>query len=112
MSVASNTTSGYSINASKLMASTPAPSLDECNHLIIVCCHAIYNGGPNHGASEDEWSVQSRWYQHLNYINSPSVEYRIIEPFQGGETPTFVKHLKAGLNALQNDTRSVLVLSG
>ena len=39
------------------MAVSSAQSLAHCNHLIIVCCHAIYSGGPNHGASEDEWLV-------------------------------------------------------
>lgn len=66
-------------------------SLAHCNHLVIVCCHAIYLGGPTHGASEDEW---------------------LIEPFQDGETPTFIQHVKSGVAKLAEDPLAILVFSG
>ncbi|KAJ5793488.1 hypothetical protein N7457_000087 [Penicillium paradoxum] len=73
------------------MASFVDGSLATCKHLIVVCCHAIYIGGQGLGSSEDEW---------------------LIESFQKGETPTFIDHVKAGLRALADDSRSLLVLSG
>ncbi|OJJ44417.1 hypothetical protein ASPZODRAFT_153854 [Penicilliopsis zonata CBS 506.65] len=63
----------------------------QYTHLIVVCCHAIYLGGPAHGESEDEW---------------------LIEPFQRGETPTFKQHARAGVELLAQDSSAVLIFSG
>lgn len=61
------------------------------NHLIIVCGHAIWNGGPTNGKDESEW---------------------VIEDWKKGETPTYVEHIKAGLKVLNKDDRAILVFSG
>ena len=37
---------------------------------------------------------------------------RLIEPFQYGETPTFIEHVKAGIDILQSSEGAVLVFSG
>ena len=105
------------------------------NHLIIVCCHAIWLGGPTKGADEAEWSVflslplQSIEVFSLqlcgpavslpSHIHGPRcsslptrIHYRAIEPFQQGETPTFIEHIKAGLKALNETPGRLLVFSG
>ncbi|KAJ4206737.1 hypothetical protein NW767_003025 [Fusarium falciforme] len=61
-------------------------------HLIIVCCHGIWLGGSSHGADEAEW---------------------LIADFQRGETPTFIQHVKAGVEVFALDqSGSALVFSG
>lgn len=60
-------------------------------HLIIVCGHAIWAGGPTKGKDESEW---------------------IIEDWKKGETPTYTAHIKVGVKALSEDGQAVLVLSG
>lgn len=61
------------------------------NHLIIVTGHAIWLGGPKYGYDEAEW---------------------LIESYKKGETPTFIEHIKAGIQALAADDDAVLVFSG
>ncbi|KAJ5516214.1 hypothetical protein N7527_007774 [Penicillium freii] len=43
---------------------------------------------------------------------APDAPSRLIEPFQKGETPTFIDHVKAGLKALAEDPHGLLVFSG
>lgn len=74
----------------------PTPDPEYCapevlTHLIIVCGHAIHLGGWTNGEDEEEWA---------------------IEPFQRGEATTFVNHIRAGAQALQDQKNSLLVFSG
>ena len=59
------------------------------SHLIVVCCHAIYVG--------PDIADESNW---------------LIEPFQTGETGTFIKHVEAGVRELARDANALLVFSG
>lgn len=61
------------------------------NHLVIVCGHGIWLGGPANGRDEAEW---------------------LIESYKAGETPTFIEHIKAGIQVLANDDRAVVAFSG
>lgn len=61
------------------------------NHLVVVCGHGIWLGGPRHGHDEAEW---------------------LIESYKAGETPTFVQHIRAGLQVLADDERAVVAFSG
>jgi hypothetical protein len=66
------------------------PSLKP-NHLVIVCGHGIWLGGPKDGWDESEW---------------------LIEDYKAGETPTFIEHIKAGVRVLSQNRRAVLTFSG
>ena len=67
-------------------SSQPTP-----NRLIIVCCHSIWLGGLTNGHDEAEWA---------------------LEPFQRGEIPTFIEHIKVGLRRLSEQPDSLLVFAG
>ncbi|KKA30507.1 hypothetical protein TD95_002083 [Thielaviopsis punctulata] len=61
------------------------------SHLVVVCCHGIWTGGPANGFNEEEW---------------------LIAPFQKDETPTFIDHIKAGLRTVAEDGEAILYFSG
>ena len=61
------------------------------DHLIVVCGHAIWLGGPENGYDESEW---------------------LIESYKAGETPTFIDHIRAGVRLLSQDENAILVFSG
>ncbi|KXG46582.1 protein of unknown function DUF218 [Penicillium griseofulvum] len=48
----------------------------------------------------------------LAFAVNPQPPNPLIEPFQKGETPTFIDHAKAGLKALAEDSHGLLVFSG
>ncbi|RCI16847.1 hypothetical protein L249_1880 [Ophiocordyceps polyrhachis-furcata BCC 54312] len=61
-------------------------------HLIIVCCHGIWLGGPSAGKDESEW---------------------LLAPFQKGEAATFILHAKEGIRLLHEaGPEASLVFSG
>ncbi|CAK7565927.1 MAG: hypothetical protein SEPTF4163_003857 [Sporothrix epigloea] len=66
----------------------PVPLPD---HLVIVCGHGIWLGGPALGHDESEW---------------------LIEGYKAGETPTFIEHIKAGIRTVADDKRALLAFSG
>ena len=66
-------------------------NMTQPSHLVIVCGHAIWAGGPSNGWDEAEW---------------------LIESYKKGETPTFIEHIKAGVKILGSDDAAVLVFSG
>ncbi|KYK60606.1 hypothetical protein DCS_01743 [Drechmeria coniospora] len=70
----------------------PNPNPMLPSHLIVVCCHGIWLGGPSRGHDESEW---------------------LIAPFQAGETATFIRHIEAGVRLHAEDRdHSVLMFSG
>lgn len=65
--------------------------MTTANHLVVVCGHGIWLGGPRNGYDESEW---------------------LIESYKAGETPTFIEHIRAGVKELAADDRAALVFSG
>jgi len=83
----------------------------ELNHLIIVCCHAIYLGPPSPSSSLTEsWTTTES--QQPGILPSNDENNWLIESFQKGETATYIGHVEAGVQALAADDHAILVFSG
>ncbi|KAK5043641.1 hypothetical protein LTR84_011355 [Exophiala bonariae] len=78
-------------------------------HLIVVCCHAIYLGSGSSSTSAKPASNESAAFVELPSDNEANW---LIEPFQKGETATYISHIKAGVEALAADEHAILVFSG
>ena len=61
--------------------------------------------------SHFEIAICSQWEEFPERTNC-SKELRLIEPFQKGETPTFLAHIKEGIRLLGEQPGSLLVFSG
>lgn len=90
---------------------TDAEKQVEINHLIIVCCHAIYLGphSPSSSITENWTTIAAPQPSGLPSSNEANW---LIEPFQKGETATYVGHVEAGVRALAADEHAILVFSG
>ena len=67
------------------------------NHLIILCCHAIYIPKTHRSTLPPETLLEANW---------------LIATFQTSESSTFTTHLKTSLDLLSQDAMSHLVISG
>ena len=95
MSITKNMTSQYQVDKlgttsrinPQALIPAPAPA-----HLIIVACHAIYIGP----------SLSSTINNKTQYGELPSHNESnwLIEPFQAGETSTYIQHIEAGVRRL------------
>lgn len=81
----------------------------DLNHLIIVCCHAIYLGPPSANIMDSSTTIAS---SRPDELPSSSEANWLIEPFQRGEIATYVGHIEAGIRALAADKHAILVFSG
>lgn len=78
--------------SSIILKLSTSDAMSDIDTLIVVACHAIYNDGPTRGMDETEW---------------------LIEPFQQGETPTFIEHIQRGLGEVaKTKGRGLLAFSG
>jgi hypothetical protein len=74
---------------------------DKYNHLVLVCCHAIYHGGvtdKSHPSNEANWALKS---------------FQRSTPHKPGEHETFIQHILAAIHIKAKEPqRSILVFSG
>jgi hypothetical protein len=83
--------------------------MPQPEHLIIVCCHAIW--APMLHAKSREFSLEALSSRD-DASNTLAEDKWLIAPFQKGETPTFIKHIVAGIEELGRDEKTLLIFSG
>ncbi|KAL2414929.1 hypothetical protein ABEF95_003145 [Exophiala dermatitidis] len=105
-------------------ANTAAGAVSLPTHLIVVCCHAIYLGGRENqsrptSVESNQQVLKDKDEESERNNNSKSHQYDsdneanwLIEPFQKGETGTYIQHIEAGVRKLAEDDDAVLVFSG
>lgn len=62
---------------------------------VVVCGHAVYNGGPS-----------------LDPSQAPLDKHWLLQPFQEGEGKYYIAHVKAGIHLASVDSESLLIFSG
>lgn len=96
ITISRNMTSQYQVDRVDTASTIPqAPA-----HLIIVACHAIYLG-PTQAITRRDLSDPATDIKN-QYADLPSHNESnwLIEPFQAGETTTYIRHIEAGVRRL------------
>lgn len=72
-----------------------SPKCPTCRNLIVVACHAPFKETietvPEHPEHDDAW---------------------VLQPFQRGEPPLYIEHIRRGIALLRNDPAALLIFSG
>lgn len=89
-------------------SNSPSRPRQKPTTLILVCCHAIFIGP---ATSTSISPNQSSSHQNTQ-LNPYDPAQWLLQPFQATEAPTFVEHIRTGLNLLQADPASIFVFSG
>jgi hypothetical protein len=76
-----------------------------------LMCQSLEESQVGTGSSPRDFPIYSKRTPEICCANTDT-SLRVIEPFQIGETPTFISHIKAGLDALASDNARILVFSG
>jgi hypothetical protein len=76
-----------------------------------LMCQSLEESQVGIGSSLRDFPIYSKRTLEICCANTDT-SLRVIEHFQIGETPTFISHSKAGLDALASDNARILVFSG
>lgn len=74
----------------------------DINALIIVCCHAIWMGAQHKDCPTLKFATSAPFRSNCSHDDAHDEQQWAIKPFQQGETDTFVKHIRIGMNILES----------